>query len=408
MTPAGVVVAGAGQAGFQVAVTLRKAGYEGPVRIVGEEAAPPYQRPPLSKAFMLADDGPETVHLRPASFYAKQSIELIGGDRVERADRSEQRIELASGGGLDYDHLVLALGSRPRALRVPGAELDGVHDLRTLADAQAIRDRLATARRVVVVGGGFIGLEFASSASKRGAAVTVIEALERPMARVVSPEMSDFYVRLHGEAGVEILLATGVEELTGEDGRVTGVRTADGRALEAELVLAGIGVVPNTEPAAASGLVIDDGIVVDEQLVTADPAISAVGDCAAFLRHGRRVRLESVQNAVDHARCAGARIAGSPAPYTALPWFWSDQHDTKLQIAGIATTRERAVVRGDVDAGAFSVFCFTDDRLIAVESVNSPRDHMAARGLLAAAPDLTPDEAADPSFDLKARAQAAS
>ena len=406
MSAPGVVVAGNGQAGFQAAVSLRKEGYQGPVVLVGEEPGLPYQRPPLTKEYMTGNGGAETVRLRPEPFYEKQGIELVAGERVERVERGERRAELSSGRALGYEHLVLALGSRPRALRVPGADLDGVHLLRTLADAELLRARLAGAREVVVVGGGFIGLELAAAAAKRGAGVTVVEALDRTMARVVSPEMSHHFTGLHEAAGTTVLLRTGVEAIEGTGGRVTGLELSDGSSLPADLVVVGVGVVPNTAPAEQAGLEIDDGVVVDELLATSDPAISAIGDCAAYpSRHaGARVRLESVQNATDHGRCVAARISGRPEPYTSVPWFWTDQHGRKLQIAGLTPAAEETVVRGDPGEGAFSVLCFRGGRLTGVESVNRMADHMAARRLLAAACELTPEQAAHPDFDLKAHA----
>jgi 3-phenylpropionate/trans-cinnamate dioxygenase ferredoxin reductase subunit len=408
VTDAGVVVAGSGQGAFQVAASLRKSGYERPVTLVGEEPGLPYQRPPLSKEFMIGDVAPEKVLLRPEAFYAKQGIEVRSGERVEAIDRDARCIELASGGRLAYEHLVLAIGARPRTLPVRGADLDGVHDLRTLADAQRLRECLAEPLRVVVVGGGFIGLEFASAACKRGADVTVVEAQERTMKRVVSPEISRYYEDRHARAGVQIMLDTGVERLDGERGRVAAVWTTGGDRLPVDLVVIGVGIVPNTELAEAAGVDVADGIVVDEQLRTRDPQVSAIGDCAAFpsVHAGARVRLESVQNCVDHARCVAARIRGAPVPYTSVPWFWSDQHDRKLQIAGLTPGRDHAVVRGDVEAGAFSVFCFRDERLVGVESVNRPADHMAARRLLAGERTVTPEQVEDPSFDLKSHSRA--
>jgi 3-phenylpropionate/trans-cinnamate dioxygenase ferredoxin reductase component len=403
----GVVIVGAGQAGFQAAASLRKEGYDRRITLLGDEPGLPYQRPPLSKEYMTGDAAAEKVRLRPEAFYEKQRIGLRPGERLERIDPAARRLELASGERLGYEQLVLALGARPRPLRVPGGDLDGVHVLRTLADAEALRAALDEAEHVVVVGGGFIGLEFAAAARKRGAGVTVVETLQRPMARVVSPEISRYFTRRHEAAGATVLLEAGVEALEGQGGKVASVRTADGRSLPADLVVVGVGIEPNTELAEAAGLAVDDGIVVDEYLTTSDPSISAIGDCAAYpSRHaGDRVRLESVQNAVDHGRCVAARIAGKRAPYASVPWFWSDQHGCKLQIAGLTAGRERAVLSGDVEAGAFSVFCFEGDRLVGVESVNRPADHMAARKLLAGAPAVTPEQAADPSFDLKAHAQ---
>jgi 3-phenylpropionate/trans-cinnamate dioxygenase ferredoxin reductase component len=380
---AGVVIAGAGQAGFQVAATLRRAGWEGPVTLIGEEPVAPYQRPPLSKDWLAGEDGPERVHFRPAGFYDTQGVEVVSGDRVEAVDRPGRRVRLASGRELGYEHLVLALGARPRALRVPGADLDGVLSLRTVADAGALRSGLARARNVVVVGGGFIGLEVAAAARARGARVTVVEALDRVMARVVSPEISAFYTARHEAAGITVLLGSGVVALEGADGRVRGVELADGRRLPADLVLVGIGIVPVTDLAEAAGLPVDDGIVVDEHLRTSDPAIWAVGDCARYpSRHaGGPVRLESVQNATDHGRAVAAAIAGTPEPYAAVPWFWSDQLGTKLQIAGLVAGRDGAEVRGDGDA--FSVVSYRDGDVVAVESVNQMREHMEARKTLA-------------------------
>ena len=406
MSKAGVVIVGAGQAGFQTAASLRKEGYDGRVTLLGDEPGLPYQRPPLSKEYMTRDASVEKVRLRPEAFYEKQRIDLRPGERLERIDRAGRRVELASGSCLDYEHLVLALGARARPLPVPGADLAGVHLLRTLTDAEALRVALDDAEQVVVIGGGFIGLEFAAAARTRGAGVTLVELLDRPMARVVSPEISRYFTRRHAEAGAEVLLQTGVEALEGRGGRVAAVRTAGGRRLPADLVVVGVGIVPNTRPADAAGLAVEGGIVVNEYLTTGDPWVSAIGDCAAYpSRHaGERVRLESVQNAVDHGRCVAARLAGKPAPYTSVPWFWSDQHGCKLQIAGLTAGREQAVTRGDIEAGAFSVFCFERERLVGVESVNRPADHMAARRLLAGEPAITPEQAADPSFDVKAQA----
>ena len=413
--PGTVLVLGTGQAGFQVAVSLREEGFEGRVVLVGEEPEPPYQRPPLSKAYLTGKADADAVRLRPEKFFAEHRLELRAGERAARIDLAERRVALVSGGMLPYDHLVLALGSRNRALPVPGADLDGVAQLRTLADAEELRQRLGAAREAVVVGAGFIGLEFAAVAAARGVAVTVVEAADRPMARSLSTEASAFFRGAHERQDVRFAFGATVVRVLGDGGgRAAGVETADGRRFPADLVLVGIGVVPNAELAADAGLAVADGIAVDERLATGDPAVSAIGDCA---RHPCRfaadgsgpVRIESVQNAVDQARCVAARVAGRrppPAPYAAVPWFWSDQGALKLQIAGLATGHERAVVRGDPAAGAFSVFCFGGGRLLGVESVNRPLDHVLARKLLANGTALSPEQAADPSFDLKARANA--
>ncbi|GAA0580548.1 FAD-dependent oxidoreductase [Craurococcus roseus] len=409
--PGTVLVLGAGQAGFQVAASLREDGFDGRVVLVGEEPGLPYQRPPLSKAYLTGKADAVAVRLRPEKFFTEHRLELRAGERAVRIDRVGRRVALASGESLPYDHLVLALGARNRALPVPGAELDGVVQLRTLTDAEGLRQRLERAGEAVVVGAGFIGLEFAAVAAARGVAVTVIESTDRPMARSLSPAMSAFFRDAHERQDARFAFGATVVRVLG-DGRATGVETADGRRFPADLVLVGIGVVPNAELAAEAGLAVADGIVVDEHLATGDPAISAIGDCARhpcrFAGSDAPVRIESVQNAVDQARCVAARLAGrSTAPYAAVPWFWSDQGALKLQIAGLATPHNRAVPRGDPAAGAFSVFCFRGGRLAGVESANRPLDHVFARKLLANGADLTPEQAADPGFDLKALAAAA-
>ena len=409
--PGTVLVLGTGQAGFQVAASLREEGYDGRVVLVGDEPGLPYQRPPLSKAYLTGKADAVGVRLRPDKFFADHRLELRAGERAVRIDRAGRRVVLASGEALPYDHLVLALGARNRALPVPGAEFDGVVQLRTLGDAEGLRRRLEGTREAVVVGAGFIGLEFAAVAAARGVAVTVVEAADRPMACSLSPEMSAFFRNAHERQDVRFVFGATVVRVLGANGRATGVETADGRRFPADLVLVGIGVVPNAELAAEAGLAVADGIVVDERLATGDPAISAIGDCARhpcrFAAGGGPVRIESVQNAVDQARCVAARLAGrSTEPYGAVPWFWSDQGALKLQIAGLATLHDRAVARGDPAQGAFSVFCFRGGRLVGVESANRPLDHVLARKLLANGTDLSPERAADPLFDLKAHAAA--
>lgn len=413
MRPPTVVIVGTGQGGFQVAASLREEGFDGPVILVGDEPDLPYQRPPLSKAYLTGKADADLVRLRPEKFFVEHRLELRPGERATGIDRAKQRVTLASGEVLPYDHLVLAVGTRNRPLPVPGADLDGVLQLRTLGDAEALRRRLETAREIAVVGAGFIGLEFAAVAAAHGAAVTVVEATDRPMSRAVSPEVSAHFRAVHESQGVRFVFGAAVARILGEGGRATGVETADGRCFPADLVLVGIGVIPNAEIAADAGLAVSNGIVVDEHLVTSDPAVSAIGDCALhpslFAAPGP-VRLESVQGAVDQARCVAARLAGRPAPYASLPWFWSEQGPLKLQIAGLAVPCERAVVRGDPapgGKGGFSVFCFRGGKLVGVESVNRPLDHILARRLLArGGASITPEQAADLSFDLKGYANA--
>lgn len=405
----GIVVVGAGQAGFQLAASLREGGYGGPLTLVGDEPALPYQRPPLSKAYLAGKTDAEGLALRPASFFADHDITHHVASPAAGIDRDGRRLLLADGAAFPYRHLVIATGSRNRPLPVPGAGLDGVRQLRGLADADALKAALSRTPRIVVIGAGFIGLEFAAVAASRGLSVTVVEAAERPMARAVSAKTAAFFREAQEGMGVRFAFAAGVTELRGRDDAVSSVVLADGRELPADLVVVGIGVLPNGELAEASGLPVADGIRVDAFLATPDPAVSAIGDCARFpspYAHGLAgdgtVRIESVQNAIDQGRCLAARLTGKPAAYGALPWFWSDQGPHKLQIAGLSAPGDDAVVRGD--GSAFSVFRFRDGVLSAVESVNRAGDHMIARRLLAAKAPLTAEQAADPGFDLKALA----
>lgn len=409
MSAAGIVVVGAGQAGFQLAASLREGGYREPITLVGDETALPYQRPPLSKAYLAGKTDREGLFLRQPGFFAEHAIIHRPGIRAVAIDRAARRLHLSDGDSLAYDHLVLATGARNRPLPVPGADLGGVHQLRGLADADALRAEIAAARAIVVVGAGFIGLEFAAVAATRGLSVTVIEAAERPMARAVSPEMGAFFRSAHEAMGVRFAFGAGVTAILGRDGRATGIALADGTELAADLVLIGIGVIPNRELAQEADLPAEDGVRVDAFLATPDSAIAAIGDCARFpspFAHGLTadgtVRIESVQNAIDQGRCLAARLLDRPAAYGALPWFWSDQGPHKLQIAGLSGPGDASVVRGS--GPAFSVFRFRDGRLSAVESVDRAGDHMIARRLLTAGTPLTPDQAADPGFDLKALA----
>ncbi|GAB3351196.1 NAD(P)/FAD-dependent oxidoreductase [Amycolatopsis echigonensis] len=394
-----VLVVGSGQSGFQAAASLRDKGFAGRVVLIGDEPGVPYQRPPLSKAYLTGSAGVEQLVLRPEDYFAEKDIELVRG-RVAAIERDAAKVRLEDGTELGYDHLVLATGARNRALPVPGADLEGVLTLRTRADADRLRASLDAASDVVVIGGGFIGLEFASHA---GRPVTVVEAQDRLLARVASPEISEFFAGHHRAAGHTLLLGVGVTALHGT-GHVESVELSDGRRLPADLVVVAVGVLPETALAEAAGLEVRNGVVVDEHLRTADPKIFAIGDCACFpcVQAGAATRLESVQNAVDQARSAAAAITGEPARYDSLPWFWTDQTGAKLQIAGILDAADRTVVTGDRDAGKFSVLSFRDDVLIAVESVNRAPDHIAARRLFAADPRPAYADLEASSFDLKA------
>ena len=409
MSAAGIVVVGAGQAGFQVAASLREAGFPDAITLVCDEPGLPYQRPPLSKAYLAGKTDAGGLALRNAAFFSEHRITLRPGVRATGIDRAARILHLADG-SLAYDHLVLATGSRNRPLPVPGADLPGVRQLRGLADADALRAAIDGVSRVVVVGAGFIGLEFAAVAAARGLDVTVVEAAARPMARAVSTETGAFFRRAHEATGVRFVFGAGVAAITGDEA-ARGVALADGRMLPADLVVVGIGVLPNQELAAEAGLAVADGIRVDALLSTADPAVSAIGDCVRFPSRfaagtspDSTTRIESVQNAIDQGRCLASRLAGRPEAYAAVPWFWSDQGPHKLQIAGIGAPSDASVVRGE--GGAFSVFRFRNGHLSAVESVNRAGDHMAARRLLGGTRMPTPEQVADPGFDLRALAKA--
>ena len=396
------MIVGAGHAGFQVAASLRQHGFAERIVLVNDEGHLPYQRPPLSKAYLKGTGGPDSLMFRPEKFYLDQKIELIS-DRALSIDRSAHQLRFGSGAALDYGHLVLATGARNRLLDIPNANLPDVLYLRTLDESEALRHRIASRKHVVVIGAGFIGLEFAATARAKGLEVDVIELGTRVMARAVTAEISEFFQASHTAAGIRIHLGVQVTSIEADGDRVTGVSLSDGRHIAADLIVVGVGVLPNIELAAEAGLKVAAGIIVDEHLSTTDPDISAVGDCALYAspQFGGSLRLESVQNATDHARCVAARLTGDSKVYDGLPWFWSDQGPNKLQIAGLTTGYDQVVVRGDRAAGAFSAFCYKTGKLVGIESVNRAGDHMFGRRLLAAGGSITPAQAADGSFDLK-------
>lgn len=403
-----ILVLGAGQAGIQIADQLRRDGYQGELALIGDEPGLPYQRPPLSKEFLAGELPEDRLLFRDAAWFAANHIELVSGLAATAIDREARTVSFADGSRRRYQGLALATGTRPRPLPIPGGALPGVMLLRSLADSLALRAALAEANRVVVAGGGFIGLEVAAVARKLGHPVTVVELRERLMPRVVTPLISDFYKTLHQDHGVEIRLGTGIAAVVGTD-RAAGLRLADGLIVPADLVVAGIGVLPNDEIARAAGLACDNGIVVDEYCRTSDPAIVAAGDCTNHPNRffAGRVRLEAVQNATDQARTAAASLLGIERPYDAVPWFWSEQYDIRLQMVGRQAGHERHVLRGEPDARRFTAFYFQDGRLIGADSINAPADHMATRRLIAAGAPVTPEQLADPAFDLRAAATAA-
>jgi 3-phenylpropionate/trans-cinnamate dioxygenase ferredoxin reductase subunit len=403
MTHGTVLIVGAGHAGFQLAASLRQHGYGEHICLINDEAHLPYQRPPLSKAYLKGEGRPDSLMFRPDKFYRDQNIELIS-DRAVSIDRAARRLLLASGSSLDYGHLVLATGARNRLLDLPNANLGDVRYLRILDESEGLRQRIGSAKGVVVIGAGFIGLEFAATARAKGLEVDVIELGTRVMARAVTAEISEYFQARHTAAGIRIHLGVQATSIESDGGSVAGVSLSDGRHLPADLVVVGVGVLPNVELAAEAGLPVAAGIIVNEQLLTADPNISAIGDCALFAspRFGGSLRLESVQNATDHARCVAARLTGDAKTYDGLPWFWSDQGDDKLQIAGLTTGYDRVVERGDRGARSFSAFCYKSGQLVGIESVNRAADHVFGRKILGLNRSIEPEQAADLSFDLKA------
>jgi 3-phenylpropionate/trans-cinnamate dioxygenase ferredoxin reductase subunit len=396
-----IVIVGAGHAGVQAAASLREEGFPGRISLISAEPEFPYQRPPLSKAFLKGQMDLAGLPLRGETFFREHDIDLALGAVVARIDRAAKRIEFDHGGTEPYDHLILATGARARVLRAPGLDLEGVHALRAIRDAAAIKAGLASAHHVVIVGAGFIGLEIAATARALQRDVTIVEIADRPMGRAVSPATSAFFREAHEGFGARFLFGHGLSALHGE-GKVREVELADGTRLPADLVVVGVGVTAEDGLALEAGLDCADGVVVDARLVSSDPAISAIGDCARFPHAGLRaqLRLESVQNATDQAKTVARRLAGhAVAPYDSLPWFWSDQGDLKLQIAGLSHGVDCWVARPG--ERQLTTFGFVAGKLAVVETVNRGGDHMAARRLLAAGTPLTPEQAADASLDLR-------
>lgn len=401
----GIVIVGAGQAGVQTAEALRAGGFEGPITLLGDEPHGPYHRPPLSKAWLAGEMDAAQLVMRAPEMLARKNIELRTGVTVQRIDRAAKSVALADGSTLPYSGLVLATGATPRALPLPGADAPGVLPLRSRADASAIAERMGTclekALPIVVIGGGFIGLEVAATARKKGASVTVLEAAPRLLGRVLAPVLSDWYAELHRGHGVQLMLGAQVAAIEADASGVTGVKLADGTVLPAGLVVVGIGVSANDQLAREAGLECDRGIVVDGCGRTSDRSIVAAGDCTARrLADGSLLRLESVQNATEQGKSAAAALLGQDRPFTATPWFWSDQYDKKLQMAGLSMGADTWAVRGDMASGSFSVYHFQGQRLLAVDSVNAAKDHLQARKLLDAGVSPTPGQAGDAGFDL--------
>ncbi|MDV6271458.1 NAD(P)/FAD-dependent oxidoreductase [Rhodococcus globerulus] len=384
-----VVVVGAGHAGFHTAFFLRSKGWTDEIVLIDTDSRVPYQRPPLSKEFLWGKQELEDGVFRPDTYYLDEQIELISGHQVTAIERPAKQLILEGHAPISYDHLVLATGSVARKLSLPGGDLDGVHNLATAGDAAALRSGLASAQNVVVIGGGFIGLESAAMAASAGKRVVVFEAANRLMARAISQPMSEYFEKVHRAAGIDLRIAAGVNAVEGIDGRVRSVVGSDATQVDADLVVVGIGADANEEFAAKSGLATDRGILVDEFLKTTDPNISAIGDCARFPLFAadgssELVRLESVQNATDQARFVAHQIMENTAdPYRAVPWFWTEQFGRKLQIAGLVTGYNRTELES-TGPDNFSIHCYHDETLLGTESVNAPRDHMRARKELTA------------------------
>jgi 3-phenylpropionate/trans-cinnamate dioxygenase ferredoxin reductase subunit len=395
-----IVIIGAGQAASQAVQSLRAEGFDGPITLVGDEAYPPYQRPPLSKAYLLGSFARERLFLKADDYYAQAGCELMLGTTARAIHRDTRQVELEDGRRLSYDKLLLATGAKVRKLRCPGHDLPGIHYLKTIADVDGLQAVFTPGTRIAVVGGGYIGLEVAAVGAKRGLKVTVFEAMDRLMARAVSPQLSAFYAGEHEKAGVTLKLHTGVEAIGGQS-KVEWVK-AGGRTHACDIVLVGIGVIARDELAVAAGLASDDGIVVDQNARTGDPHIWAAGDCTRHVgREGHAIRLECVQNAIDQARHAALAMVGKPRIYSEVPWFWSDQYDLKLQIAGLARPTDTLVARGDPANRKFAVFHLRDGKLAAVEAVNAAPEYMIGKKLIADGKPVEAARLADLSIPMK-------
>jgi 3-phenylpropionate/trans-cinnamate dioxygenase ferredoxin reductase subunit len=402
MSMESLVIIGAGQAAGQAIASLRAGGFAGSIALVGEEAAAPYQRPPLSKKYLAGEWGLDRVLLKPSEFYTESRVDLRLSTRADSVDRENGRVLLSNGEKLAFDALILATGSRARRLTVPGADLAGVHYLRTVADVDAIRPSLISGKKLAVIGGGYIGLEVAAVARKHGLDVSVIEMTERCLNRVVSPEVSAFFQGVHSDAGVKIRTREAVTAFEGH-GKLERVICASGHSFEADLAVIGVGILANQELAAEAGLACDNGIIVDEFARTSDPHIFAAGDCTNLPSelYGRRIRLESVHNAIEQAKTAAATICGKPAPYNQVPWFWSDQYELKLQIAGLSQGYDEVAIRGYMKARKFAAFYLKAGQLIAVDAVNAAPEYMMGRRLIEARAKVPAARLADTSIPMK-------
>lgn len=386
-----ILIVGAGHASGQVITTLKQKKFDGQIILVGDEAYLPYQRPPLSKKFLAGELPAERLYVKPISFYDDANIDVRLNTRVDSIDRASKTVLTDNGDEISYDTLILSTGSRARELRVDGIDLAGIHYLRSIDDVTEIRAEMDHAKALVIIGAGYIGLEVAAVTRQLGLDVTVVEMADRVMSRVVSEDISAFYQKEHVSHGVNLLLSTGLCRFRGSD-RVAEVETVDGQRIPADIVVVGVGIEPNVALAEAAGLDVDNGILVDEYCRTSDESVFAVGDCTSHPNaiYGRQVRLESVHNALEQAKTAAAYICGEPIAYSQVPWFWSDQYDLKLQIAGLSLGYDEVVIRGDANSRSFSCIYLKEKRLIAIDAVNAPRDFMQSKALIASAamPDM--------------------
>jgi len=400
--PQRIAIIGAGQAGGQAAYSLRLAGYEGAITLIGDEPAPPYQRPPLSKAYFKGEMEAERLFLKPLEYYAEHNIDLITGKAATAIDLQAKQVEIEGGASVPWDKLVIATGARPRKLAVEGSHLRNITELRTLADVDDLKTIAVPGARLVVVGAGYIGLEAAAVGSQLGLKVTVLEAMPQVLSRVAGPEIGAFYTHIHRAAGTDIRLGARLEAFEGL-GQVTGVRLHGGEIVPADLVLVGVGVLPNLELALEAGLVCGNGIVVDERMQTSHPDVFAAGDVAwrPLIHYGREGRLESVHNAIEGGKIIAAALLGAAQPALEAPWFWSDQFDLKLQTAGLWTGADQTIMRGDPATRAFAVFYLKEGRVIAVDAVNSGPEFIVGKKLVAAKAAVAPGDLADKSISMK-------
>ncbi len=396
------VIVGAGHGAGQAVASLRQKGFDGRLILIGEEPFIPYQRPPLSKAFLAGDLARDRLYFKPSDFYTRNNVDLMLSTRVVNIDRSAKSVQVHDGRQVSYHKLLVMTGSRVRQLTVPGVDLPGIHYVRTIEDVEGIREHFAEGVKLVVVGGGYIGLEVAAIAAKRGLDVTVIEAEDRVMSRVVGPEISRFFTQVHTQQGVKILTGKGVKGFAGT-GKIEQVVCADDTRLAADLAVIGVGILPNQELAAESGLNAENGIIVDEYCRTNDPHIFAAGDCTNHPNgiFGMRIRLESVQNALEQAKTAALAMLGDLKAYNQVPWFWSDQYDIKFQIAGLSKGYDQIVLRGDPSARKFAAFYLKDGTLLAVDAINSAHEYMVGRKLIAAKARPDPEKLTDTTLSMK-------